>query len=325
MTYLEDLRSTLHELMTEDDRVVVIGEDLLDPYGGAFKATKGLSDRFGDRVITTPISEAGFTGVGLGLALAGFRPIVEIMFGDFSTLIVDQLVNYASKFPLMYAGVDVPLVVRTPMGGGRGYGPTHSQSLEKLFFGIPGLTVVAPSLYHSPGSLLREAVSRPSPTLFVEHKLLYHEPLRLDDPGLRSTTQDGSVTVSNSTARELDVCIVTYGGGSKLVRDVLDRLAHEEIDAVAVIVATMSPLDMTPITEAMSSAGRLVVVEEGTEGFGFGAEVVSRLVQAKGIEFDAPPIMISAAAGVIPAAKSLEERVLPDVASIERAVYEVLG
>ena len=172
---------------------LLLGEDVLDPYGGAFGVTKGLSDRFPGRVLTTPIAEGGIVGAGVGLALRGRRPIVEIMFGDFITLAVDQLVNHAAKFRAMYGGrVTVPLVVRTPMGGRRGYGPTHSQSLEKLLLGVPGLRVIAPSVFHDPGAILRDAVLHgDTPTLLVEHKLLYPAPLvAADDPLLTHAAAD---------------------------------------------------------------------------------------------------------------------------------------
>ncbi|MEW6094710.1 MAG: alpha-ketoacid dehydrogenase subunit beta, partial [Chloroflexota bacterium] len=142
-TVLDSLNSALHHATDTDPRVYILGEDILDPYGGAFKVTRGLSTKFPDRVLTTPISEAGIVGVSSGMALRGLRPVAEIMFGDFVTLAADQLVNHASKFRWMYNdNVRVPMVVRAPMGGRRGYGPTHSQSLEKLFLGVPGLKVV---------------------------------------------------------------------------------------------------------------------------------------------------------------------------------------
>ena len=144
-TVLDSLNQALHGLMDGDVRVVVLGEDILDPYGGAFKVTRGLSSRFPERVFTTPISEAAIVGLASGLSLRGLRPIAEIMFGDFLLLAGDQLVNHAAKFRWMYNdGVRVPMVIRTPMGGRRGYGPTHSQSIEKHFMGVPGLWVVAP-------------------------------------------------------------------------------------------------------------------------------------------------------------------------------------
>src|SRR5512137_1505090 len=173
-TVLASLNSALRQALSQDERVLLLGEDILDPYGGAFKVTRGLSTAFPGRVLTTPISEAGIVGVATGMALRGYRPVVEIMFGDFITLIADQIINHAAKFRWMYNDqVHVPLILRTPMGGRRGYGPTHSQSLEKMFMGIPGLKVVAPNTLGDPGQLLETAISDDDPVLFVEHKLLY--------------------------------------------------------------------------------------------------------------------------------------------------------
>ena len=174
MRYVESLNRALHQLMAEDERVFVMGEDIVDPYGGAFRVTNGLSSAYPDRVLATPISEASITGFATGMAMRGLRPILEIMFGDFLTLCADQIVNSATKFSWMYNGqVEVPLIIRTPMGGRRGYGPTHSQTLETLFLSVPGLTMVAPSHFHDPGELLRRAVlAGNGPVLFLENKLL---------------------------------------------------------------------------------------------------------------------------------------------------------
>ncbi len=176
-TLLASLNAGLHRAFREDERVLILGEDLLDPYGGAFKVTRGLSTAYPERVLPTPISEAGFTGVAAGMALRGLRPVVEIMFGDFVTLIADQVVNHLAKFRWMYnEQVRVPLVIRTPMGGRRGYGPTHSQSLEKMYLGIPGLRLLAPAALGDPGALLAETILHTEdPVLFVENKLLYLE------------------------------------------------------------------------------------------------------------------------------------------------------
>ena len=170
------INRALGSLLEHDSRVVLLGEDLHEPYGGAFKVTAGLSTAFADRVISTPISEAGITGAGIGLAMHGARPIVEIMFADFLTLCMDQIYNHAVKFPGMFPDVTVPLVIRTPVGGRRGYGPTHSQNPENLMVSVPGLTVVFGSHRHNTGQLLVDAVERwPNPTVFLEHKLLYGE------------------------------------------------------------------------------------------------------------------------------------------------------
>jgi 2-oxoisovalerate dehydrogenase E1 component len=171
-TVRASLNRSLAGLLAGHCEVLLLGEDLHDPYGGAFKVTVGLSTRFPDRVISTPISEAGVIGASIGLALAGFRPIVEIMFADFLTLGMDQIYNHAVKFPWMFAEARVPLVIRAASGGRRGYGPTHSQSPESLMGAVPGLTVLYPSHRHDPGELLRRAVlDWNSPTIFFEHKL----------------------------------------------------------------------------------------------------------------------------------------------------------
>ena len=174
-TVLEALNRALFRCLAEDERVYFLGEDILSPYGGAFKVYRGLSEQYPERVISTPVSEAGIIGLAGGMALRGLRPVVEIMFGDFLTLAADQLINHSAKFRWMYNNqVRVPLVVRTPMGGRRGYGPTHSQTLEKLFLGIPGLRVLAPCTLGDPGDLLLRAILEDDdPVLFVENKLIY--------------------------------------------------------------------------------------------------------------------------------------------------------
>ncbi len=182
-TILESLNRGLRTCLEESDQVYVIGEDVLDPYGGAFKVTRGLSTDYPERVITTPVSEAGIVGVGVGMALRGLYPVIEIMFGDFISLTVDQLINHAAKFRWMSNDqVRVPLVVRTPMGGRRGYGPTHSQSLEKHLLGAPGLRVVAATALGDAGDLLRKVVLEDDdPVLFLEHKALYAKQIIIHD------------------------------------------------------------------------------------------------------------------------------------------------
>jgi len=168
-TVLKALNQALHSAFATDECVYLIGEDVLDPYGGAFKVTQGLSTQYPGRVLSSPISEAGITGLAAGMALRGLRPVVEIMFGDFITLIADQVINHLAKFRWMYnEQVRVPIVIRTPMGGRRGYGPTHSQSLEKIFLGVPGLYVLSPTALGDPGALLYDAILRnDDPVIFI--------------------------------------------------------------------------------------------------------------------------------------------------------------
>lgn len=333
LTYVASLRAALHQLMEEDANVVVLGEDILDPYGGAFKVTQGLSTRFPERVLTTPICEASIVGVATGMALFGMRPVAEIMFGDFITLAADQLVNHASKYPSMYNnGVSLPLVVRTPMGGGRGYGPTHSQSLEKLFLGLPNLTIVAPSHFHDAGACLHLATQWDGPVLFVENKLLYPQPLRLEDEmdGLtRSEYVDASgfpsVLVRNyRTPQRADVALITYGGISRLLEPALHWLAREELRVVACLVGCLSPLSMELILGCVEESRRVLVVEEGSTPFGWAAEVSTRIYEAMHQKLVAPVKRLGAIGPVIPAAKSLEDSVLVSEATLTSAVMELM-
>ncbi len=220
--------------MEKDERVYVLGEDILDPYGGAFKVTRGLSTKFPNRVLTTPISEAAIVGVSNGMALRGLRPVAEIMFGDFVTLTADQLVNHASKFRWMYNDqVRVPIVVRAPMGGRRGYGPTHSQSLEKMFLGVPGLKVVAPNALGDPGDLLLAAIEDDDPVLFIEHKLLYTRPILEEGKGdlvdWKVERLEGMYPAFVlRSAYKPSLTLATYGYNFELVRQAANELMLEQ-------------------------------------------------------------------------------------------------
>lgn len=331
-TYLESIRKALDEALAENDRVVVLGEDIVDPYGGAFKVTKGLSTRFPGRVLSTPICEGGFTGVATGLALRGYRPVVEIMFGDFLTLCTDQIVNHATKFEGMYAGqVNVPLVIRTPMGGGRGYGPTHSQSIEKMFLGVPGLRVCAPSHVHDVGAILKQAILTGSgPLLHVEHKLLY--PLSRGDftEGLELSVENEiagmpTVVVRNFRNGQADVSIIAYGGMSRVVLPLLKQLAEDEILAVCAFPASLSPIPIDDICKVAAESGRVLLVEEGTEGFNWGSEVAAQLYSRLFHQFKKPVARLATRNGTIPASRSLEKRTLINAEQIEAAIVDLLS
>jgi acetoin:2,6-dichlorophenolindophenol oxidoreductase subunit beta len=332
ITYVDSLRQALNAILEADPAAIVLGEDILDPYGGAFKVTQGLSTRFPGRVLTTPICEASIAGVAVGLALRGMHPIAEIMFGDFVALAADQLVNHAAKYPAMYNGqVRVPLVIRTPMGGGRGYGPTHSQSLERLFFGIPHLKLVAATHCHDGGALLRQAVADPEPIIFIENKLLYPLPLLLrgDAPLVRDEIDDANgypvVTLANYPAGAVpDVTVVAYGGMSRLLVPLLTRLAGEEIRVLACLPSCISPLDGHLIARKAAESGRVLVVEESPAAFGWGAEVAAQLYARIGDQLRAPVQRLGAAPTVIPAVKLLEEQVLPSEAAIEAEIVRLL-
>jgi len=330
VTFLEELNGTLRGLLESRDDVVLFGEDLLDPYGGAFKVTQGLQRSFPQRVLTTPISEAALVGLANGMALRGLRPVVEIMFGDFLTLCVDQLVNHAAKFRGMYAGrVAVPVVVRTPMGGGRGYGPTHSQTLEKLLIGVPHLDVVAPSLFGGPAQPLLRAVSGDRPTLFVEHKLLYPAVLYAAGAGalhVEEVSDDGYrvALVRNYASGTPDVTLITYGGVSRMLEVALTTLAGEEIRVLACVPERLSPLPRQALAAAVLESGRAVVAEEGTLSAGWGAEVAAAMQEAAWGALRKPIRRVAARDTIVPASRTLEAAVLPGPDDLVNAVVEIL-
>ncbi|MES0338955.1 MAG: transketolase C-terminal domain-containing protein [Anaerolineales bacterium] len=324
-TILESLNRGLRTCLEESDRVYVIGEDVLDPYGGAFKVTRGLSTDYPEHVITTPVSEAGIVGVGVGMALRGLFPVIEIMFGDFISLTVDQLINHAAKFRWMSNDqVRVPLVVRTPMGGRRGYGPTHSQSLEKHLLGAPGLRVVAATALGDAGDLLRKAVLEDEdPVLFLEHKALYAKPVIAHDE-----LSDFEVDVSAdhypnyrlriAGAPAPVITLAAYGYSAELAREAVKRLAYEhEIFSDLIVPTQLSPFELGDLIGAVSHTKRLLTVEEGTMTLGWGAEVIARALEELGAGFQAQ--RVAASDMPIPAAGLLEAAVLPQIEDIIEA------
>ncbi len=333
-TVLGSLNSALHEALRDDERVLVLGEDVLDPYGGAFKVTKGLSTAFPDRVLTTPISEAGFTGVAVGMAMRGLRPVVEIMFGDFLTLAADQLLNHAAKYAWMYAGqVAVPLVVRTPMGGRRGYGPTHSQSIEKHFIGMPGLEVVAPNPFCDPGALLRRCIDDDRPTVFIENKLMYSRPLEIASEGRvgdlfvrASGTDRPARLLSFDPFGHADLTIAAYGGMAEMAVAAAERLLlDEELVAEVVLVTDLAEAPIDLLGESLSRSGRLLTVEEGGATCGWGAELIVQVSEACFSQLRAAPRRICAREIPIANSRPLEEATLPQVQDIVRGALASTG
>jgi len=331
--YGKCLNAALARMMEADPTVLVMGEDLLDPYGGAFGVTRGLSTRFPERVIATPISEAGIVAWGLGAALCGYHPIVEIMFGDFLALAADQILNHVAKYPTMYGrAVAAPLVIRTPMGGRRGYGPTHSQSIEKMFLGVPGLRVVAPSHLVDPGELLRRCVlESDSPTLFIENKVLYGaqvEPIRdgrLGDFYVRvSDCRFPTVSLSLVDFDGADAAIVCYGGMCAYALEAARALLLEhEIAADVVVPSLLAPTPVAAIDAGIGRAGLAVTAEEATVACGWGAEVIAALA-ARPAGAGRRYRRVGALPCPIPAAKPAEEAVLPNADRIVQAVLREL-
>lgn len=334
ITVAKALNRSLHEMMAQDDRVVVIGEDILDPYGGAFKVTSGLSSKFPQRCYTTPISEAGIVGVGIGLAMRGFLPIVEIMFGDFVTLAADQLINHAAKFSWMYnEQVSVPLVVRTPMGGRRGYGATHSQTLEKHFLGVPGLWVVACNEVLDPGRLLRMATLEcDKPVLFIENKALYTSAIDSAGSGMDiidirdDATQFPTIMMRhNKQSQSADGIIFTYGGMVSLCREVVRELNDQEgLVLDMVVLSQLSPTPLIHLLEALRTvtATKLFYVEEASVMGGWSAEIMSAIVEhASGIG-NVTHRRIGAKHLPVPSSMVLEKDTLPQISDIVRSIME---
>lgn len=320
--------------MEMDPHAIVLGEDVLDPYGGAFKVTKGLSTRFPNRVFTTPISEAAIAGVAVGMALRGMHPIAEFMFGDFITLASDQIVNHAAKYIGMYSDqIKLSMVLRTPVGGGRGYGPTHSQSLEKMFLGLPLFHILAPSHFVHPGEVLIQAISGGYPALFLENKLLYPELLQLESQvGTITRTvcvdrHDYPVVVLSNFPdnRQADIAIVAYGGISRLLGLILNQLAGEEIWIKACLPVSLSPLPGDLLQAMTEGIRKILVIEEASPMFGWSSEVSTALYEAHAGKLDGPILRIGAANSVIPASKPLEEQVLVSEEKILSAVFEVMA
>jgi len=328
------LNGALHEIFASRGDVYLFGEDILDPYGGAFKVTQGLSDGYPDRVFTTPISEASLFGVAAGMALRGQRPILEIMFGDFIALGLDQVVNGISKFREMYDDqVTVPLVVRTPMGGRRGYGPTHSQSLEKLLLGIPNICVVAASECHDLRALLTHAVEDDGPVFFIENKLMYGRMNRRPEDGHigELAVREGggpypALTFSGTDFTEAFATIVTYGGMVPIVLEAVTELILEhEIFCEVVALSQLSPMELDAVYESVGRTGALVTAEEGTLTGGFGAEIAARVQAAAWSDLRAPVQRVAARDGIIPSARSLEDAMLPSVDDVVAAVSALEG
>jgi len=336
MRYVESLRDALYAAMVDDSKVYIIGEDILDPYGGAFKVTKGLSSAFPSRVLTTPISEAGLTGAAIGMALRGMRPVVEIMFGDFVTLATDQIINSATKFRWMYNDqVRVPLVVRVPMGGYKGYGPTHSQSLESMFMGVPNLLMVSPSLYFAPGELLLKAMKHDDPVLFVEHKALYAQPLypRNERQGLpvphlsivNPVSEWPTVRLSITPDETPDVTVIAYGYVASLaVQAAVDLFMDDELLVEVLVPSCLKPVPIDDFLPSINRSGRVVVVEEGHLTGGWAAEVSSLIGEHAFHLLHSPVIRVAAKDLSIPSGRALEEQVLPSVADIRKSIMKAI-
>nr|QCC21383.1 RenH [Candidatus Endohaliclona renieramycinifaciens] len=314
-------------LMEKNNRVLCIGEDVKSPYGGAFKISLGLSDLFPDRVINTPISEAAIVGIATGLAMKGFCPFVEIMFGDFITLAFDQILNHASKFNTMFNDqVHVPLIIRTPMGGGRGYGPTHSQTLEKHFLGIPGLTILAVNNLIEPKVIYETLIeNNNNPVLLIENKLLYTKYVRTEPPKgfncIISNEKYPSIVISPKSG-QIDLTLIGYGNLGDLLVDAMEKLFYEhEIISQLICPIQIYPFSIIPFMDIIPKGKFLLLIEEGQQFAGFGSEIIAQIA-----EYDSSRLLnlkrIGSPNTLIPASKSLETKILPNIESIIQSILE---
>lgn len=320
LTYRDALNEALHEEMARDPEVFVIGEDV-GRYGGPMQICKGLYDRFGEwRARDAPISEAGFTGLAVGAAVAGLRPIVEIMYIDFSALAMDQIVNQAAKARYMFGGqAHVPLVIRMQGGGGRGNAAQHSQSLEMWYVHVPGLTVVQPSTPHDAKGLLKSAIRCDQPVIFIEHKLLYNT---------KGPVPDGEyilpIGVADVKRPGQDATVVAHSRMVLFVLQAAEKLAAEGIEVEVIDPRTLKPLDLETIVASVKKTNRLVVVSEGVRTGGFASEVAAQMQAAAFDWLDAPIACVTSEDVPMPYNERLELEAIPTEADIVRAVKEVM-
>ncbi len=322
-TYLQAITRTLAEAMRADERVIVVGEDVAE--GGPWGVTVGLAEEFGvERVRNTPISEAAICGVAIGAAQSGLVPVVEIMFVDFVTLALDQLVNQAAKAHFMSGGqLRVPLVLRTQGGAGQRGAAQHSQSLEAWLTHVPGLKVVMPSTAADAAGLLAAAIADPNPVVYVENKTLYFRRERLAAPnGEAVPVPIGRAKVVRAGR---DVTIVAL---SRLVSESLaaaEELAGEGIDAEVIDPRTLVPLDLDTIVDSVSRTHRLVVAHEAVRHGGFGAEIAAQVQEAAFDELDAPIARVGAPFSPVPFSPPLEDAYLPGREQVAGAVRDLVG
>ncbi len=313
-TFVEAIARTLARAMRDDERVIVLGEDVAE--GGPYLATAGLAGEFGrERVRNTPISEGTVCGVAVGAAQSGFRPVVEIMFIDFITLALDQLVNQAAKAHFMSAGqLSVPMVLRTQGGSGQRNGAQHSQSLEAWLTHVPGLKVVMPSCAADASGLLQSAIADPNPVVFVENKSLYFR---------RETIPDPPEAVPIGRARTLRTGNhVTIVALSRLVGDALEaaeQLAKDGIEAEVIDPRTLVPLDLDTLARSVRRTGRAVVAHEAVAAGGFGAELAAQLQAAAFDYLEAPIQRVGAPYTPVPVSPPLEDAYRPGPEQIARA------
>lgn len=321
VTYRDALREALREEMARDPSVFLLGEDIGRCWGGAFKVTEGLAEEFGEeRVRDTPISESAIVGAGVGAAITGMRPVVEIMFGDLTSLAMDQIANQAAKIRYMFGGqATCPLVIRTPFGAGVNIAAHHSQSLEAWFMHVPGLYVAVPSTPYDAKGLLKAAIRGDNPILFCEHKLLY--PMEGEVPEEEYTVPFGTADIKKEGS---DVTIVATLYMVHLALRAAEVLEKQGVNVEVVDPRTLTPLDKQAIIRSVKKTGRIVIVSEDCKTAGVSAEIAASVAEEALDYLDAPIKRLAEPDTPIPFSPTLEQYVIPNEKSIVRAVMEVL-
>ncbi|WP_400164536.1 alpha-ketoacid dehydrogenase subunit beta [Brevibacillus sp. TJ4] len=320
ITYAAALNEALREEMKRDEDVIILGEDIGD-YGGVFNVTKGLIEEFGrERIIDTPISEAGFTGAGVGAAMTGLKPVVEIMWVDFTFVAMDQILNQAAKMSYMSGGqTAVPMVIRTQGGGGRGNAAQHSQSLEAIFAQVPGIKVVAPSTPYDAKGLLKQSIREGCPVMFLENKMLYNQ--KGEVPEEEYVIPLGVADIKRTGS---DVTIVSLSRMVQFSLDAAAQLEQEGISAEVIDLRTIVPLDVETVKQSVAKTNRLVIVQEAHRSYGWGAELAARIQEESFDDLDSPVLRVAAEDVPIPYNLKLEKEVLPQVADIVQEVKKSL-
>jgi pyruvate dehydrogenase E1 component beta subunit len=321
ISYRECCRQAIREAILADPRVFLMGEDVAR-YGGCYAVTKGLAEELGeDRIRDTPLSESAFVGAGIGAAMAGMRPIVEVMTCNFSLLALDQIVNNAATIPHMSGGqFAVPLVIRMATGAGRQLAAQHSHSLEGWYAHIPGIKVLAPATLEDARHMLKAALADPNPVLIFEHIMLYNMEGELDP-----TIEAVDIASAKVRRRGQDITLVTYGGSLFKTLDAAAALARGGIEAEVIDLRSLRPLDMATVIDSVAKTRRVVVVDEGWKSGSISAEIGMRIVEQAFFELDAPIRRVCSAEVPMPYAAHLEQTALPQPATIAAAARSLVG
>lgn len=314
VNYLEAIRQGIWEEMERDDRVFMMGEDI-GAYGGAFKVSAGMLEKFGARrVMDTPLSENAFLGAAIGAAIMGLRPIVELQFADFITTAYDLIVNYAAKARYRW-GAGVPLVIRGPSGGGVHGGPFHSNNPEIPFVHTPGLKVVVPATAYDAKGLIKAAIRDPDPVLYFEHKLLYRR-IKENIPAEDYEIPLGKARIARNGS---DISVITYGAMVYVALEAAEALAREGTELEVVDLRCLVPLDEEAILNSVMKTTRVILLHEDTQTGGFAGELTARITEKAFDYLDAPPIRVTAPDCPVPYSPPLEEAFLPKVNDVVEA------